>query len=476
MAFVSTLAGPADVFTPGRTAGLAAVAFTLAGLATSFSPTLAWAVLAGAVLVWAGTRMAWIHVQTILLAALLFVPDIASGRSFGLLTPWSDGLTWSNFVVPALAIPLLAGAWWAGRPLWPRRWPGLARGLLALLGWLLLTLAAARWGRGAAITAMGTLTLLAHAGKLLLFVLLGVALSTGTQVWRRRGGRLLLAGAAVNAVVGLMQAAGWLASLSPLARGVHARATGLFYDANLYAVISGWALLWLLCQPIPRGWRGIAGTALALALAGSLVSAGSRAGYAACGAGCVLLWCTRHRRAVARAAGLLLVLALLFPARSWQRVRSAALTVASLVQIAPGSAPVRDASTAQRLGTMHEALRQIGQHPWLGLGFGRALYLGVPAAGAGPVAPARLFRGAQNMFLTVWASGGAVAVALLLLAVAAPLRLLDRARRQGSAPWLAGYAGVLVSCLTQEALWNARLLALVIVLTTAAALPWGGGR
>ncbi|MGH9475733.1 MAG: O-antigen ligase family protein [Terriglobales bacterium] len=460
---------------PATVSGLTACLMlaVLAGVLAATGAAAAMVILLGVgVLVWTGARLSWMDVQTILLAALLFVPDIASGKTFDLRITWSHGLTWSNFVVPALALPLLAGAWWSGRLLLPERWPGLACGLLALLAWLLLSLGAALVAGDAILTRTGGLTVLAHAAKLALFVLLGVALSTGGTAWRQRAERLLLGGIAINAAAGLAQAAGWIASLSPLAQSLPPRATGLFYDANLYGVVSAWALLWLLCQPLPHGWRGWAGTALTVAVAGSLLAAGSRAGYLACAAGCVVLACAGRRRAVARAAVLLTALALVFPARSWQRIHAAALTVDVLIQPSSTSVPAPDASTRQRLATMHQALRQIARHPWLGLGFGRALYLGVPGIGSGPLVPTKPFRGAQNMFLTVAAAGGMVGLALLLLAVAAPLRLPDRARRWAVAPVLAGYAGVLTACLTQEALWNARLLALVVLLTAGIGVGW----
>ncbi|MGH9412200.1 MAG: O-antigen ligase family protein [Terriglobales bacterium] len=412
--------------------------------------------------------------RTVLLAALLFVPDVTSGATLGLHVTWSRGLTLPNFVVPVLAAPLLFGAWWSGRKLFPERWPGLAAGMLVLLGWSLLTLAPA-WlaAEGAALTRTGIATILAHAAKLALFILLGAALAGGGAAWRRRAGQLLLAAIAVNAVVGLAQAARLVLALSPLAQGAMPRATGLWYDANFYAVTCVWALLWLLCQNAPPGWRRWAAYALVLATAGNVVAAGSRAGFAAMAAGMAILWWTGHRRAVVRAAVLLAAMALLFPMRSWQRVRTAAATLVDAQGTGPVVAPSSDASTTDRLNSMREALAQIGRHPLLGLGYGRALYLGVPAVGGEePVAPAQPFRGAQNMFLTVWAATGPIGLLLLLAAVAAPLRLLDRARRHRSAPVLAGYGGLLVACLTQEALWNARLLALAVMLTAAAGIGW----
>ncbi len=420
------------------------------------------------------TSDAALGIRTLLLLALLFVPDIVSGHTLGLHIAWSQGLTLPNFIVPTLAVPALAYAWWSGHKLFPERWPGLATGMLALLAWSLLTLAPAWVSAGdVTLTRVGALSILAHAAKLGLFILLGVALAGGGEAWRRRAGKLLLVAIAVNAVLGLAQAARLVLALSPLARGPMPRATGLFYDANLYAVTCAWALLWLLCQPTPRGGRRWAAYALVLAIAGNVVAADSRAGYAALAIGTLLLWWAGHRRATVRAAVLLLAILLLFPARSWQRVRSAAATLTEAGQSDPVRAPSTDASTRDRLESMQEALRQIARHPLLGLGYGRALYLGVPAiGGGGPVEPARPFRGAQNMFLTVWASTGPVGLLLLLAAVAAPLRWLDRARRHAAAPVLAGYGGLLAACCAQEALWNARLLALAIMLTAAAGIGW----
>lgn len=418
--------------------------------------------VAGGALVWAGTQLDWSSTQTILLAALLFVPDAVSGKTFGLLVTWSAGLTWPNFVVPGLAVPLLAGAWWSGKwsgaQLWPERGSGLACWMLLLLGWSLLVLAAVSLTSDLKLATTGAVSILAHAAKLALFILLGLALAAGGACWRRRAERLLLLAVGVNAAVGLAQAGGWIAALSPLARSAHPRATGLLYDANLYAVVTSWALLWLICQTPPKaGGRRWGSYALTLAVAASLVAAGSRAGYVALLAGCGVLWFAGRRRAVARALALLAILVLLFPARTWQRVRAAAHA---------------DASTLDRLNSMGEALLQIRAHPLLGLGFGRALYVGVPAQGPEPVQPAGLFRGAQDMFLTVWAASGPVGLVLLLLAAAAPWRLLDRERRYALAPVLAGYAGVLTACLTQEALWNARLLAIVVLLTAGAEIGW----
>ncbi|MGH9488358.1 MAG: O-antigen ligase family protein [Terriglobales bacterium] len=431
------------------------------------------AVFGVVVLAWAGAHLAWIEVQTVLLAVLLLVPEVASGKSFGLLVPWSAGLTWTNFVIPAVALPLLAGAWWSGRKLWPRRWPALATWMLALLAWSLLTLAAASARPEVALKVAGLETILGHVVKLALFVLIGVALAAGGESWRARAAKLLLLGVGLNAAVGLAQAAGWVAALSPLAQGARPRATGLFYDANLYGVLMSWALLWLLCQPRQRGWRRWAIHGLTLAVAGNLIAAGSRAGYLACAAGCIVLLLAGRRRAVGGAVLLLLGLGLLFPAQSLHRMRTAAATMAAWWQApAPVSSPAADTSTQQRLDTMAQALRQIAQHPVMGLGFGRALYLGVPAVGSGPLTPEVRFRGAQDMWLTVWAGTGPVGLVLLLMAVIAPWRFWWRAGR-AAAPMLAGYAGVLTACLTQEALWNARLLALVVFLTAGIGMGWG---
>ncbi|MGH9466044.1 MAG: O-antigen ligase family protein [Terriglobales bacterium] len=441
--------------------GLAACGWTWAGLG----------LVAAVALAWAGAHLAWSSIQTVLLAALLFVPDAVSGKTLGLRVTWSAGLTWTNFVVPGLALPLLAGAFWKGQKLWPERFPGLARWMLALLAWSLLVLAVTSLESGVSLLSpTGLLSILAHAFKLALFIVIGVALASGGASWRRGAERLLLWGIALNAAVGLAQVGGWVAALSPLAQGSHPRATGLLYDANLYAVCTSWALLWLLCQPPQPGRRRWAYWALTLAVAGSLVGAGSRAGFLACLAGGCVLWFCGHRRAVGRAALLLILMTLLFPARTWHRIRSAADTYAHSSAGAPIAAA--DTSTLSRLDSMGEAVLQIGRHPLLGLGFGRALYLGVPAVAPGPVAPPILFRGAQDMYLTVEAAAGPLGLLLLLFAIAAPFRLLNRGQRYAAAAVLAGYAGVLTACLTQEALWNARLLAVVVMLTASIGIGW----
>jgi len=429
-----------------------------------------------------------------LLAALLLVPDVPSGHSLGFLVHWSQGLTWSNFVLPALAVPLLGGAWLAGHRLTPARWPPLARGCFWLLAWSLLTLLLP-WSAGAMPTA-GAATLLAHWVKLALFVYLGVVLAGEGAAWQRRAGQVLVVALAVNAAVGLAQAAGWLPVFSPLAQaqpGVAARASGLFYDANMYGVLMAWALLWLLCRLDLDGRGPLRGSAarpasaraglhragwwlLTLAVAGNLVAAGSRAGFAALAVGlAVLLWFHRWRPAL-RAALLLAVLGMLFPARSWQRIASAANTLQE-DWTSGALAPAADGSTQQRLASMEQAWQQIVRHPLLGLGFGRALYLGVAAVGSGPVRPAAPFQGAQSMGLTVLAETGPVGLALFLIAIAMPLRRLWRAAAT-SAPalpllagfvgLLAGFVGLLAASFTIEVLWNARVLALTVVLTARA--------
>ncbi|MGH9415494.1 MAG: O-antigen ligase family protein, partial [Terriglobales bacterium] len=434
------------------------------------------AVLGALVLVGVGAYCELSTTQAVILAALLFVPDMASGTTLGFRLPWSSGLTLTNFVIPALAVPLLAGAWLAGRRPLPRRWPGLATGALLLLGWGMVTLVAAEATQ--ALSAAALATVLAHWSKLVMFVVLGAALAAGDGVWQRRAPRLLLAAIVANAAVGLAQMAGLLQGFSPLARGAAGvRASGLFYDANMYGVLCAWALLWLVWRR--AGERGGWGwDVLALAVAANLVGSGSRAGYGALAAGCGVLLLFRCPRPVVRALALLGVLAALFPLRSVHRVGAAVAAVESAWAhrtVAAGGA--QDAGTSERLASMREGLRQIAEHPLFGVGFGRALYLGVPQAR--PSDPVRTgpgpFRGAQNMLLTVWAAMGPLGLLLFLAAIAAPLRQLRPSRAGYAAlPMLAGFAGLLVASLTIEALWNARVLALVILLTAGAVAGRGG--
>jgi O-antigen ligase len=415
----------------------------------------------------AGARLRWTTTQTILLATLLFVPDVVSTATLGLHVTWSSGLTWSNFVVPGLAIPMLAGAWWTGRWPAPRRWPPLAAGMALLLAWSLLTLLPPAAGGG--LHPAGAVTIAAHAAKLALFLALGAILAAGDAAWVGRAARLLLAAIAVNAAVGLAQAAGWLAVFSPLAdQAQGARATGLFYDANMYATLMAWALLGLLCCS-PRGTRRWGWLLLLLAVAGSLVAAGSRAGYLALAVGAAVLVAAGQGRAVARAAVPLLLLALCFPLRSWQRIEAAAGSLTAFLAPPAVVTAAADASTREHLDSLRQAWLEFQRHPWLGVGFGRALYLGLPAPGDGPVTTGALFRGAQDMPLTVLAETGPLGLLLLLAAVLAPLA------RDPRLPLglRAGYCGLLAASLTQETLWNARLLAIAVLVT---GLAWQAAR
>ncbi|HET9783838.1 MAG TPA: O-antigen ligase family protein, partial [Terriglobales bacterium] len=301
----------------------------------------------------------------------------------------------------------------------------------------------------------------AHAAKLLLFLALGAILAAGDAAWVRRAGGLLLAAIAVNAAVGLAQAAGWLRVFSPLAdQAQGARATGLFYDANMYATLMAFALVWLLCQT-PRGWQRTAWLLLTCAVAGSLAAAGSRAGFLALAAGLAVLLFAGEARAVARAALLLGLLVLCFPLRTAQRIQAAADSLTAFLAPAPVVAAAADASTGEHLRSLTQAWQVYALHPWLGAGYGRALYLGLPAPGDGAVATAALFRGAQDMPLTVLAETGPLGLLLLLAAVLAPLRRglrLPLAIR-------AGFLGLLAASLTQETLWNTRLLAIAVLVT-----------
>ncbi|MGH9393435.1 MAG: O-antigen ligase family protein, partial [Terriglobales bacterium] len=252
--------------------------------------------------------------------------------------------------------------------------------------------------------------------------------------------------------------------------------SGAFYDANMYGVLCAWALLWLL----DRGSRARTTSAraghlaLIAATAVNLAAADSRAGYAALAAGAAVLLLLGRGRTVTRVALLALLVVIVFPQRSWDRVQASVATLEqALLQStsAFSAVPVRaaDVPTAERLASMRQALRQIASHPLLGLGFGRSLYLGVPTLDSGAVRPPGqgAFQGAQDMGLTVLAETGPIGLALFLLALAAPVRELLRRARQApaAAAMLAGFVGLLTACFTIEALWNARVLALVVVLT-----------
>jgi len=438
------------------------------------------AALAVCALVVLGATVRSVLIRAILLLSLLLVPDLPSGQSLGLLVHWSAGLTLSNFIIPALGLPLMAGAWLAGKRLLARPWPGFATWSLLLLGWCLLTLAAP--AVSGQVSGAQAATLLAHLAKLAVFLLLGVVLASPDDEWRQRAGTLLIVGIAGNDAIGLAQAAGWLTAFSPLAQasaGNSARASGLFYDANMYGVLCAWALLWLLtCTPGAglrdrrsfQSWRAFFGyTALVAATAANLLASESRAGFAALAAGAgILLW-LGQRRAVARVVLLMVLAAALFPQRTWHRVSAALATLDSAASSAGPVGAHSDASTAQRLASMDQALHQIAAHPLLGLGFGRSLYLGVQQLGTGTVRPALQgdFQGAQNMGLTVLTETGPVGLLLFLLALAAPLRRLAPLARESSAAavMLAGFVGMLVACFTIEELWNARVLAQVVMLT-----------
>ncbi len=485
---------PAPAPRTGPILAASAALAALAGLLAAAGWGLAALALATAVaLAWLGATLALDATRALLLAALLLVPDVPSGHSLGFLVHWSQGLTWSNFVLPGLAVPLLGGAWLAGHRLTPPRWPELARGCYWLLAWCLLTLLVP-WSAGA-IAPAAAATLLAHWIKLALFLYLGVVLVGEGEAWQRRAGQVLAFGLAINAAVGLCQAAGWLPVYSPLAQAAPgaARASGLFYDANMYGVLAAWALLWLLCRLGLDGRGPLRGRAarpasaraglhragwwlLALAVAGNLVAAGSRAGFGALAVGLAVLLGFRRWRPVLRAAALLLVLGALFPLRSWQRIAAAADTLrADWTQGALVAGA--DASTQQRLASMAQAWQQIVRHPLLGVGFGRALYLGVAPVGGGPVRSAARFQGAQSMGLTVLAETGPLGLALFLLAIALALRRLWReaAAHPMALPLLAGFVGLLAACLTIEALWNTRVLALAVVLTAGLGAPAAGG-
>jgi hypothetical protein len=454
-----------------------AVAAAAGGLAAAGRGRLELAMLAALLLVLVGNRISMMHTRAILLATLLLVPDIPSGASVGFYVRWSLGLTLSNFVVPAVAVPLLLGAALAGHRIMPARWPGLARWCYWLLAWCVFTLMVPM-AQGE-VNGADARTLLAHLGKLAFFIWLGVVIAAGADVLenQRMLERVLCFGVLGNTIVGLMQAVGWLVVFSPLGQrqpGLGVRVSGLFYDANMYGALCAWALLWLAQAQRAPGWRGRAQFALMAGVAINLLATGSRAGYLALAAGAVVMAWYGGGHAVRRAASVLVLLALMFPLQSWQRLAAAAETVQqswihhTIVEPIQG-----DVSTQERLMSMREALRQIAQHPWLGIGFGRALYLGVQAIGDGTAVRAGAegsFNGAQNMGLSVLAETCPLGLALFLMAIAEPWRRLRPRVVSGDVARLAGFAGLLAACFTIEALWNTRLLALVVMLTAS-----GGG-
>lgn len=436
-------------------------------LAAVHSTWLIAAVLAAAGLAWAGAALPVEVTRGALLAALLLVPDFPLGQTWGLQVHWSSGLTLTNLALPALALPLLGGAWLAGRSVWPRCPPGFAVWFWVLLAWGALTLVAPL-GAGL-ISARGAVTLLAHLFKLAAFVWLGVALAGESGAWRRTAGRVLATGVAINAMAGLGQAAGWLRVFSPLAQASagEERATGMFYDANMFAIVMAGGLVWglAIAAETRDRWAG-AWYALALLCGAALAASGSRAGWLALGAGLAFLLLRGCGRCLLPALAACLACLALFPARGWQRLRAAGTAVEVLAAGGALAAPAfADPTTSERFGTMAQAWDQFEAHPFLGLGFGRDLYLGVPViSAASPVIPLHtpVYQGAQNSYLTVLADAGPVGLALLLIAAADPLR--RGWRRPEACPLLAGYAGLLAASLTLEALLNARLLALVAFL------------
>lgn len=426
----------------------------------------------------------------VLWGCVLLTPDVPLHASLGLVVQWSRGLTFSNFLIPALTLPLMAWAWLRGGRLAPSPLPRCIVCFLLFLAW-----AAISWlpwlvdqGMGAGVSAIGFLSLLAHWSKLVLIVLLAAFVVEDVR------GRLpgiipwFLAGMGLNGLLALLQLVHLLPVFSPLA-GIDStvRVTGAFYDANIYASLVAMALiLTMACLSEARLTRLSRWSLLALALllAANLVFAVSRAGYLTLLVGMAVLAGQRRWKPVACLAAGCLVLTMLFPLRTWGRIQNTVEVGLASVGWPIHSLP--DAATAARVTSMHDSLFQYARHPWLGLGFGRALYLGVPTRG-GLDYPGqrrldaqadRSFTGAQNMFLTILAETGPMGL-IFYLGWLASLFLALRQRPSASAgasdglePALAagltaGLAGLVAAGCTLEIFLNARVLAIVLVLVGA---------
>lgn len=415
---------------------------------------------------------------------LLLTPEVALHSSLGLIVQWSHGLTLSNLVIPALAVLVLGLAWlrgqWSyGRRPFPSPWPRSLVLFAALLAWGAVTWLP--WLFTGVLQGAGLISILAHWAKLLLIV--AVAAHVAMLAARSSHGVLtvFLVCMAVNALIGLGQALKLFSVFSPLARldqGV--RVTGTFYDANMYGALLALALV--VCVACAAGSELPLRLRLACVGAGgmlalNLVLAASRAGYLALAVALLVLTLLRCWKPLGWILLASAALCLCFPARTMGRLRTA---------LDAGPAAVTpDAAARARAASMHDSFYQYLQHPWMGLGFGRALYLGVPGragfdyAGVIPLAPRqdRSFTGAQNMFLTVLAETGPVGLMLYLAWLTAVFRPFLRgamarpSQRAGThldrtiaCALLAGIAGMVAASCTVELFLNARMLGIVLVL------------
>ncbi|GEM_PF-2541293 len=417
------------------------------------------------------------------LLGLLLVPEFETEQTLGLRLPWSHGLTLSNFLLPALWACILLGC--QCRPT-PWRRPTLAppcKSWLLFLGWAALSLvplaAMHAWSGQAWATVLGHLAKLG--GYVIAAAVSAAAFQTPAGRWKSLV--VLLSGLAVNAGLALAQRHGALPVFSPLARGgdtFAARATGTFYDANMFGSLLAFSLaptLSLLALPqLARRFRlGLAG--IGTLLGGALLCTASRAGMLCFGV-VLLAYALRGAwRPLLLGVLCAIGLGLALPLTPWQHAAAAWRTFVG----SPASRLHPDDGTFRRLRSMQEGWHQFLAYPLLGQGFGHTLYLGVPALGgrafAGEVEPFHSadpgFSGAQNMGLTILDELGPIGLFLFCRIWMVTLRGLrptrtalpaETAVREGLR---AGVWGLLAASLTVELFYNARLLALLLIVLSA---------
>ncbi len=451
----------------------------------------------------------------LLFAAFWAVPDMDSRRSFGLPLLWSHGLTLSNFLLPLLAIPLVLGDIWRRR----RELPWCSRAVFCLF--LVLPLSLTPVFLQAQLSRLQLITIGFHWLKLLGFVWLAGWMAT---MGARPMLRLLTAGLLLNAVVALLQCRGGLKAFSSLAEmGNIPRASGLLFDPNLFGTLAAATLMPLLAV---SGWRAAGArdaashqvmasgeaqqrhfgqamlAATAVAVLAAIAWSASRAAFLGLLVGLSTLAALSHRTALLLAVAGGVTLALLFPGRVANRVRAAVLATRTIV--AGGTA--KDAGTAERFQSMQDAWQQFRHARFGGLGFGHALYVGLPSL-AGVEFPTQAllrrrrslrFGGAQNSALTSLAETGVVGCSFFVLcwgaiavqfwrlrrhqlraesALAAggfplppehrsQMNLLSLHRRLTEAA-LAALAALFAASLTNEVLLNARILGITLALLGA---------
>jgi len=433
---------------------------------------------------------------------LLLAPDFETTRTLGLRLPWSHGLTLSNFLLPALWALLLAGGLCRPGPWPPVNWPPALRRTLGFLAWAGLSLAPLFFAHTLDRQEWGTV--LGHLLKLCVYVVVAAGLVTAFElqgaapvVVRERRWVcliLLLGGLGVNAGLSLAQSRGTLPVFSPLAQaGDHqagdqlsARATGTFYDANMFGSLLAFGLAPTLSLLALRGlalpYRLGLG-ALAVLLGEALLATGSRAALLSFAVVLVGFALRGARRPLLCGVVCALALGAVVPRAAWEHMGGAWRTVTG-----GPSAQHPDEGTFRRLRSMQDGWRQFLAHPLLGQGFGRTLYIGVPSlAGggfAGEVVPFHRsdpgFSGAQNMVLTVLDELGPVGLVLFGSIWTVTLRglrptgnVMERAVREGLRT---GLWALLAASLTVELFYNARLLALLLVVlvtwSTTDREPW----